>query len=79
MVFCAVCFNGSLFTTTTTIYNIYGKTSVILFQDFTKEPKITVYAGDFRSRSVEFTKDVLDLRWYNMNDQISYLEVHSGA
>ncbi|CAC5399730.1 CRYB [Mytilus coruscus] len=47
--------------------------------DFTEEPKITVYAGDFRSRSVEFTKDVLDLKWYNMNDQISYLEVHSGA
>ncbi|VDI37786.1 Hypothetical predicted protein [Mytilus galloprovincialis] len=47
--------------------------------DFTKECRISVYAGDFRSRSIEFTEDILDLRWYNMNDQISYLKVHSGA
>ncbi|CAC5414670.1 CRYG [Mytilus coruscus] len=47
--------------------------------DFTEEPKITVYAGDFNSRSIEFTEDIRDLKWYNMNDQISYVEVHNGA
>ncbi|XP_063397299.1 epidermal differentiation-specific protein-like [Mytilus trossulus] len=47
--------------------------------DCTQEPKITVYAGDFNSRSLTFTEDIKDLRWYKMNDQISYIRVHSGA
>ncbi|CAC5425284.1 CRYB [Mytilus coruscus] len=47
--------------------------------DCTQEPRITIYEGDFTSRSLEFTEDILDFQWYNMNDKVSSIKVHSGV
>lgn len=48
-------------------------------QDCTEEPKCTVYEHDFSGRALQFTEDILDLRWYKMNDKASSIRVHSGA
>ncbi|CAC5425281.1 unnamed protein product [Mytilus coruscus] len=47
--------------------------------DFTQEPKCTVYEHDFGGRSLQFTEDILDLRWYKMDNTVSSIRVHSGA
>ncbi|XP_071181157.1 epidermal differentiation-specific protein-like [Mytilus edulis] len=47
--------------------------------DCTEEPKCTVYEHDFSGRALQFTEDILDLRWYKMNDKASSIRVHSGA
>ncbi|XP_071173338.1 epidermal differentiation-specific protein-like [Mytilus edulis] len=47
--------------------------------DFTVEPNIEVFEHDFKSRSIKFKDDIRDLRWYNMNDKVSYISVKSGG
>ncbi|CAG2242502.1 unnamed protein product [Mytilus edulis] len=47
--------------------------------DCTQDPKITIYEGTFTSRSLEFTEEIKDFRWYKMNDKVSYIKVHSGV
>ncbi|CAG2188883.1 unnamed protein product [Mytilus edulis] len=46
--------------------------------DCTEEPKCTVYEHDFQA-VLYSSEDILDLRWYKMNDKASSIRVHSGA
>ncbi|CAC5423593.1 CRYB [Mytilus coruscus] len=47
--------------------------------DFTEEPECTVYADIFSGRSLTFTDDVENLKWYKFDNKISSIEVKSGA
>ncbi|XP_071139644.1 epidermal differentiation-specific protein-like [Mytilus edulis] len=47
--------------------------------NFTEEPECTVYADTFNGRSLTFSDDVENLKWYKFDNKMSSIEVKSGA
>ncbi|VDI49438.1 Hypothetical predicted protein [Mytilus galloprovincialis] len=47
--------------------------------NFTEEPECTVYADTFNGRSLTFSYDVENLKWYKFDNKMSSIEVKSGA
>ncbi|CAG2195651.1 CRYB [Mytilus edulis] len=48
-------------------------------KNFTEEPECTVYADTFNGRSLTFSDDVENLKWYKFDNKMSSIEVKSGA